>query len=135
MLSESKKSDKFLLILTSVAPNVDTETNFNEVFESAVASFVQKKKIPCSFPPSFGLLAATGMSASGTAISPIAPSLSSTMLAETTGSTSNLGRSPSVKSSSLDALQAELKEANLKIERLTKELKVSALSWSNFFQF
>jgi hypothetical protein len=133
MLSESKKNDKFLVMFTQVDPSVDSEADFNGAFESASADLLQQKKIPCTFPPSFGLLAATGMSASGTAISPIAPSLSSTMLAET-GSASNVGRSPSIKSAGAvgaaaaagasDALKTELLEANRKIERLTKELKV-----------
>ncbi len=125
MLSESKKNDKFLIIFTEVDPSVDTESDFNGAFDAASAVLQQQKKIPCSFPAAFGLLAATGMSASGTAISPIAPSLSSTMLAEGS-SGSQIGRSPSIKSySTVEALQADLKEANRKIERLTKELKVN----------
>lgn len=131
MLSESKKHDKFLIMATPISDSDDWESDFNAAFEAASAVVVQNKKIPCSFPPSFGLLAATGMSASGAAISPIAPSLSTTMLADAAGSSSNIGRSPSIKSSAasttVDALQAELKEANRKIERLTKELKVSSL--------
>lgn len=125
MLSESKRNDKFLIRFTPVPQPEDTDLDFAGLFEVASSAFLQQKKIPCSFPSGMvGLMAATGMSASGAAISPIAPSISQTRLNSATGPASETASVVSVSRTGTADLATELKEANRKIEKLTKELKV-----------
>ena len=137
MLSESKRNDKFLIRFTPVPQPEDTDLDFAALFEVASSAFLQQKKIPCAFPSGmFGLMAATGASASGAPISPIAPSLSQTRLNTATGPVSETASVASVSRAGTADLAAELKEAKSKIEKLTKELKVILfVCFCNFVHF
>ena len=137
MLSESKKSDKFLINVVPTLHATDSTQDFNSQFSACPEEYIQKYRLKCVIPGGSGngLLAATagGVNGStGSISSPVAPSLQSTFIAGAADSMASVNseksavqRSPSVQSSSVTGgsssvvtLQRELKEAQAEIVRL-----------------
>ena len=137
MLSESKKSDKFLINVAPTFYPADSPADFNSQFNTCPEEFIQKNRLKCVIPGSngSGLLAATvgGNGSTGSIVnisSPVAPSLRNTFIAGAGDSMASINseksatvpKSPaaSVSSSiaSVSTLQKELKEARAEIDRL-----------------
>lgn len=143
MLSESKKSDKFLINAIPTLRPLDSPEDFNTQFNACPEDFIQKYRLRCVIPGSSGsgLLAATaGGNAGGSTgsvvniSSPVAPSLRNTFIAgagdsmasinseKSVGVSAVVQKSPaassSVSTASVATLQKELKEARSEIDRL-----------------
>lgn len=144
MLSESKKSDKFLINAVPSLHSIDSAEDFNSQFNASPEEFIQKYRLKCVIPGSSGsgLLAATsggigGGGSTGSVVnisSPVAPSLRSTFIAgagDSMGSinseksvgvtASSIQKSPTTTTTttnSVATLQKELKEARSEIDRL-----------------
>lgn len=145
MLSESKKSDKFLINAVPTFHSLDSPEDFNTQFNACPEDFIQKYRLRCVIPGSSGsgLLAATaGGNAGGSTgsvvniSSPVAPSLRNTFAAgagdsmasinseKSVGVAAAVQKSPAASSSvsastaSVATLQRELKEARAEIDRL-----------------
>ena len=155
MLSESKKSDKFLINVVPTFHSLDSTEDFNNQFNACPEIFVQKYRLKCVIPGNSGsgLLAATiGGNVGGSTgsivniSSPVAPSLRNTFISGAgdsmasinseksvgTSASAAVQKSPAASSSvsSVATLQKELKEARSVIERLravTKGKKISSV--------
>lgn len=138
MLSESKKSDKFLINAVPTFHPADSPEDFNSQFNACPEDFIQKYRLKCVIPGSngSGLLAVTGGGGSTGSVvnisSPVAPSLRNTFIAGAGDSMASINsdksvaavqKSPAASSvtssnASVATLQKELKEARAEIDRL-----------------
>jgi len=145
MLSESKKSDKFLINVAPTIQPLDSAIDFNAQFSLVPEHLLQKYRLKCVVPSGggsgTGLLAATtgGNGSNASISSPVAPAIQTTLAVGAGDSMSsmnsaenspipqvkrresvqNAAASPSVTStSSAISLQRELNEARAEIARL-----------------
>jgi hypothetical protein len=125
MLTESKKMDKFLINLVPTFQPIDSALDFNAQFALVPDSFIQRYRLRCVFPnSSTGLLAASA--SIGAISSPVAPSLKTAAVKNTSmesmnqaSSSSSINSSPSTTNTlSISALQRELKDARAELELL-----------------
>lgn len=141
MLSESNKSDKFLINVVPTFHPADSPADFNSQFSMCPEEFIQKNRIKRVIPGGngSGLLAATagGNGSTGSVVnisSPVAPSLRNTFIVGAGDSMASINseKSPAASVSSSTAsvatLQRELKEARSEIDRLRAVRRIYLLN-------